>query len=397
MGPLPFAFSVSHFINSVGAKAGFAALIGLAVLVLLYFAQARETSSLREQAHEAAQRVQQLEARIAQLARQPGVAQPAPATAAIAPQPAAQPAQSAARPEAARAVSDPLPVAAGAVSALAVAPAPPAGVGAPALSAATRLIPEVALLAPPAPVTAAPAPVSAPEMPSESSQLRPGPPPATVAGAANGTKQPVSAVGVGGTGQAPPRIQIRPEGSPLAGRRPAPAPRAPTRNPSSRGRRVLAAGLVILSVAAVVVLLLVLTSSGANSSSSTSAAATNATASTTAHKRVAPGVTPSAVTVSVLNGTASSGLAHRVAVKLTGTGYRQGTVATATDQTRTATVVAYMPGHRREAIAVATSLKLGPASVQPLDQNTQAVACPPPGACTSAVVVTVGSDLANIQ
>lgn len=103
------------------------------------------------------------------------------------------------------------------------------------------------------------------------------------------------------------------------------------------------------------------------------------------------------MTVSVLNGTATSGLAHRVAVKLSGTGYKQGTVATATDQTRTATVVAYMPGHRREATAVATALKLGSASVQPLDQNTQAVACPPPGACTSAVVVTVGSDLANIQ
>jgi hypothetical protein len=56
-----------------------------------------------------------------------------------------------------------------------------------------------------------------------------------------------------------------------------------------------------------------------------------------------------------------------------------------------------MPGHRKEAVSVAGSLKLGTASVQPLDPNTQAVACPPPGACTSGVVVTVGSDLANIQ
>ena len=70
MGPIPFAFSVSHFINSVGADAGFASIIGLAILVLLYFAQARETSSLREQAYEAAQRVQQLEARLSQLGRQ---------------------------------------------------------------------------------------------------------------------------------------------------------------------------------------------------------------------------------------------------------------------------------------------------------------------------------------
>src|SRR5205814_456222 len=50
MGPIPFAFSVHHFINSVGADAGFASLIGLAILVLLYFSQARETAALREQA-----------------------------------------------------------------------------------------------------------------------------------------------------------------------------------------------------------------------------------------------------------------------------------------------------------------------------------------------------------
>jgi hypothetical protein len=149
----------------------------------------------------------------------------------------------------------------------------------------------------------------------------------------------------------------------------------------------------------VVAALIVLTSSGGGSSASStsSSAASNAPTATTRHRRVSSGIAPSAVTVAVLNGTATSGLAHRVAVKLAGTGYKQGTVATATDQTRTATVVAYMPGHRRDATAVAASLKLGSASVQPLDQNTQAVACPPPGACTANVVVTVGSDLVNIQ
>ena len=70
MGSVPFAFSVHHFINSVGSDAGFASIIGLAVLVLLYFAHARETASLREQIYEWAQRVQQLEARVAQLSRQ---------------------------------------------------------------------------------------------------------------------------------------------------------------------------------------------------------------------------------------------------------------------------------------------------------------------------------------
>ncbi|MGB9185915.1 MAG: hypothetical protein WCB67_17820, partial [Solirubrobacteraceae bacterium] len=61
---ISFALSVSHFVSTVGADAGFAALIGLAILVLLYFAQARETASLREQASDAAEHVQQLEHRL---------------------------------------------------------------------------------------------------------------------------------------------------------------------------------------------------------------------------------------------------------------------------------------------------------------------------------------------
>src|SRR5437588_6300778 len=69
MATAPLAFSVHNFINSVGADAGFAAAIGLAVLILLYFAHARETANLREQAGLLTQRLQQAEARAAQLAR----------------------------------------------------------------------------------------------------------------------------------------------------------------------------------------------------------------------------------------------------------------------------------------------------------------------------------------
>jgi hypothetical protein len=56
-------------------------------------------------------------------------------------------------------------------------------------------------------------------------------------------------------------------------------------------------------------------------------------------------------------------------------------------------VIAYMPGRRAEALAVASSLNLGPASVQPVDAPTQAVACPPGPPCTATVIVTVGADL----
>src|ERR1019366_2826136 len=79
MAAIPFALSVSHFISSVGADAGFAAIIGLALLVVLYFAQARETRSLRDQAADAVDRGGQLELRVAALTRaQAPVAAPAP-------------------------------------------------------------------------------------------------------------------------------------------------------------------------------------------------------------------------------------------------------------------------------------------------------------------------------
>jgi hypothetical protein len=103
------------------------------------------------------------------------------------------------------------------------------------------------------------------------------------------------------------------------------------------------------------------------------------------------------VTVAVLNGTSTNELAHRVAAKLAAGGYKQGAVATASNQTQTATVVAYLPGaaNRTDATHVASALKLGPGSVQQIDQSTQQVACPPPSACTANVVVTVGADLAT--
>jgi hypothetical protein len=150
--------------------------------------------------------------------------------------------------------------------------------------------------------------------------------------------------------------------------------------------------LAALVVAAIVVVLIVLTSG--SSGSKNAASATNASGTHRARKAA---VKPGSVTVAVLNGTATPGLAHRIALQLSGQGYKEGNIATAADQTRTATVVAYLPGFRRDAMAVAGSLKLHGGSVAPVDQSTQAVACPPPTACSANVVVTVGSDLAGTQ
>jgi hypothetical protein len=395
MGSIPLAFSVHHFINSVGSDAGFAAIIGLAVLILLYFAHARETANLREQLYEWAQRVQQLEARITQLSRQ----QASVASQHV--QPAAPATQQTPAPAPARAGMAAATVAAtGApVPARALAGAP-AGVAAPALTAATRLIPAGEALAPERPEP------PEPEEPRIDDTAMVSPAPVTVAGGANGSShdhvqaQPVAA---GATAAPPPpRIQIRPGGpAPSTGRRPPAPPRGqPQRGGGgpSRARRGLLALLAVAVVGVVVAGLLILTSGGGSNKPKTATSSSQSSnASSTRHRTKTAPTAPASTTVAVLNGTATNGLAGRVSQKLQGEGYKLGRVDTAADQTHTATVVAYLSGHRNQALAVAHSLNLGPAAVQAVDASTQAVACPPPAACTAGVVVTVGSDLATTQ
>src|SRR5215469_221294 len=147
MDSLPFALSVHHFVSSVGADAGFAAFIAVAILVLLYFAHARETATLRARADEASLRVEELEAQVAQLNDQVGALPPEISVRAASPRAAAAyggvPGQ----------VVAGVPAVVGAGALL---PAAPAGMAAPALAAATRLIPDPdGLVREPAPATAA--------------------------------------------------------------------------------------------------------------------------------------------------------------------------------------------------------------------------------------------------
>lgn len=48
MAFISFALSLHSLTGNAGTDAGFAAILGLAILALLYFAQARETSTLRD-------------------------------------------------------------------------------------------------------------------------------------------------------------------------------------------------------------------------------------------------------------------------------------------------------------------------------------------------------------
>jgi hypothetical protein len=158
-------------------------------------------------------------------------------------------------------------------------------------------------------------------------------------------------------------------------------------------------GAVVVIVA--VGVLLIVTSGGGGTASpgtSNSAARTKSAKTQRHHRRrsAAPAVlTPASVTVAVLNGTSVTNLAHNTAAQLGTAGFREGAIATASDQTETATVVGYLPGHRAAAVLVAQQLKLGTASIQPVNQSNLAVACPASTPCTTQVVVTVGTDLAS--
>jgi len=74
-------------VQEIGAYAGFAAVIGLAVLSALYFSQARDVRRLREWAGRAPERAAELELAVAEHAEE---VRRAPATPVPAPQPAAE-------------------------------------------------------------------------------------------------------------------------------------------------------------------------------------------------------------------------------------------------------------------------------------------------------------------
>ena len=420
MSAIPYALSVHHFISSVGADAGFAAIIGLAVVVLLFFAHARETANLRRRADEAEDALHRLEQYVDQLARSgtappsaagqtlPPAAAPAFAAPTTHAQPAAAPAAAhagAAAPLAGRTLDPARPP----VGAMAGVPGAPAGVGAPALNAATRLIPvpDDAAIAIRASRSDTAVGVGATAATAAAVMDPPGPPPSTTAGGANGNRIP----------PAPPPASA---GQTLSGRERLPGRQGAARPaaaaaPARRGRRGqrsggsrIGRGAIVLAAALVVVVavgvLLVVTNSSSDKGTTTGAKNSPRSTSTpsSTHKNKgkaktpAATVTPSTVTVAVLNGTSTTNLAHDISQKLSAAGYKPGQIATATDQTQSSTIVGYLPNEKRDALAVAKSLKLGSASVQAVDPNNRAVACNgSTTSCPAQVVVTVGTDLAS--
>jgi hypothetical protein len=450
-----FAFSIHSFVDKVGAYVGFAAAIGLALFAMLLFAQARELKRLGEWGAHAHDRIGELERRLAaalELARRASTSQRTmpPGAGAVAHRPAAaaRPAAAVRATPAVARTSSPtrlplLPAAPARVGGAALGSAtvfvplpkqppgavpvaaPPAGAPAPAVIPAPATPPTAApavaaaaasaavasAAATPAPATAA---GQAPAQPATPAPVPAAPAPPAATNGHSDTFPPVPPVRratprPGARPAAGRRVPPRGPGRPAGGARPgAAAPlharSAPSASPrgngggsveAPHGRRrlvLLLGGLGI--VAAVAIAVLVLSSGGSSPSTPTASSTAPAQQTTAAARQTTPPAAAPAhdrVTVAVLNGTTTLGLASKVASTLTGAGFLQGPVTNASDQQRSVTVVSYFGGHEAEAQEVAKTLDVPADAVQPIDADTEA-ACAQGATCAATVVVTVGAD-----
>jgi LytR cell envelope-related transcriptional attenuator len=407
MTELLAAFSLQAKIEQYGAYAGIAAVFGLGVLSLLYFAQAREVKRLREWAGRAPERAAELEARVSAEAQKRVAAQPAGAASAATPagaMAAATPgAAGAARPPvAAGATERRLPATAGIVSAAgAVAvgssTGPSAPVVAPAAAAAMGNGAGAGTAVPP-PGAPAPAPVRPAPQPNGG--------PARAAPASSGARPAIPAPAAAGAAAAGAAARPQPPRASAPARASSPSA-APPRTPAgakprgadggSPGRLAAIVGAIVglLAVAAVAVIVL---SSGGDGND-TPAPAPNTVASPSANggvgggqpaRRAAPKVDRGAFTVAVLNGTTVTGVARGASDKVTGRGYKQGVVTNdPTNQARRATQIFFAARARPAALDIARILGVPTASVKAMDPSARLAA---DGA---QVAVFIGADKAQ--
>ncbi len=374
------AFSLSHQVEKYGAYVGIACFFGLAVLSLLYFAQAREVRRLRawagtspELAHELTDRVDALAAGLRRVQSQ------------SAPAPRAMPAPVAAATNGAHKLK-PEQVAALAFARAAGVPNPP----------------HPPQATPPVPV---PQPVA---VAVQDAEPQVAPEPATAV-------EPVPAAGNGnGHGGIPApatpaaRRPATPAAAPLRAtpppRRPAPAParRAPSGPPPRRETStrsvVLTSLLGVVVLAALVFGGLKLFNGGGDSGTAakspqnsvvTPPAGTSDTGGGSKKAKPTPTPTRETTAVVVFNATGQGGLAADMKDRLINAGYADKNVGATNDPqstSRPASVVLYKRGARAQANDVARVLAIE--SVKPIDAATQALA----PAAEKTVVVEVGMD-----
>jgi hypothetical protein len=369
------AFSLQHQVEKYGAYVGIASFFGLAVLSLLYFAQAREVRRLRDWAGRAPERAQEMEERV--------VAQ-AEAVRRVPPPVAARP------------------------------PAPVAAAAAPATNGAHKLKPEeIAALAfaraagvpePPHPPKPVPVPVAVAAPPAEEAapaaepRFDPAPDVTEDAVAGNGHANGEVPAPATPAARRAPAAPLRATPPP---RRPAPAPArrvsaGPPPRRESSGRSIaltIGLGVVIVAAAVFVVLHFITGGSGNKPVSAAKVPVVNAgSGGSKTAKKGKKAVTPSpttfrpTTTVSVLNGTYESGLAATAGDKLTQAGYGTGNVKAGNnlDRNVTTSAVMFKSGARTQGNDVAKILDIK--TVRPMDDATAAAGG------GKDVVVIVGQD-----
>jgi hypothetical protein len=393
---VPYALSVHGFIAKIGSYAGFAAIIGVALVVIMLFIHARETASLRERAEDAEDRVDHLEHALEQLQRQTAqatqFAQPAPGQSrtGVVAAPHAVPTASPSRPAPAPALgpapaTSARPKTAGPPPQL---PAAPVGTAGPALSSATRLLPDAD--------------------PGGANGRMTG---NGASGAAAPTAAPAPATAAAGAaGAAIPMPQIPAAGRNVETRGPTGAPphrpgdgdhRAPRRvygravEPGRRRLLPALAAVLLLAVIAVVVVLLLGHSHRGGHSAPSAGRTLSSTSKSRGKGKHRVTINPRTVTVAVLNGTTTSNLAAHISQKLGKFGFKPGRTGNFSSQSLTTTTVGFVPGHRPQALAVAKALKVKYAHVLQVNAATEQLVCPAGSTCPDQVFVVLGSDLAS--
>ena len=335
-----------RLLEQIGSYAGLAAIPGLAVLSALYFSQARDVRRLREWAGRAPERAaeQAVGGRVA--AVQPVAAPPqagSPATPAVA---------DAATPEAAT-------------------PAPAVGDEGAAAQPATATTSAK-------PATAAAA-ASATGNGSSSTSVRPGPP------------------AIGG-GTAPRRTIPRVPSSQTSVLTPQAQPREPWYRrlagslPAARYVALIVAGVLVLGGGAVFGISQLAddgpaSSNGASGSPASRGSGGDPADRDSSDKDAEAAISPSDVTVTVVNGTSVANLARDTATELSQQGFQIGNTVTGTGSLAAAeSVVQYRPGANAEARLVADKLNISQKEPADSDAITQAG--------DASVIVVLGADQA---
>jgi hypothetical protein len=405
------AFSLQDEIERYGAYAGIAAVFGLGILSLLYFAQAREVKRLREWAGRAPERAAELEARVTADAQRRATPVPQPAPRPTAP---ATPAAQQGAPPPTPGIAAPATAAAAAAGASATTVAKPGTTAPQNGTGSDAAVPPPGTEAKPAQDKPQDGEAKKPEeaaaaTPAESEPKPFGPQPKPAKPEA---KPPVPAATAAAA--APPAVPApavpapapRPS-APL--RAPVPSASLPPRTPAgararadsddgrSRGRVAAIVGGVVGAIAVVAVAGILLFGGGGDEpppQPNTVAQPTTAdadAANSSATPKAPVKLDRKAVPLAVLNGTTVTGLARGAADKLTTKGYNEPNVVTndTTNQARPTTQVFYEAKARAAALDVAKILGVPTAQVKPMDANARALAD------RAEVAVFVGADKAQ--